>query len=124
MLCWGDLHSVDLEQLADIGRVLFGLYGPSPDGEDELQFIGRSEAFVLRLGCIVGALVNGDHRLHPGGGRMREAGIDPHKARVEVFTGADAYRREFALIRKLRPPANRIPNLGRPAGLRQWPGYI
>ena len=117
VLTWGDLPGVDLEHLADIGRVLFGLYGLSAAGEDELHFIGRSEALALRLGCIVGGLVSGDERIHPGGGRLRNAGVDITTTRLEVYRGNAVYKREFQLIRRLVPRGNRIPTLGRPREL-------
>lgn len=108
-LTWQDLPHVNPGELEDLGRLLFGLFG-----EGELQFVGRSQTFAVRLGSIVGALVSGDIRLHPGGGRMRQAGMDPTTARIEVYFGQAAYRREFELIRALKPPLNRIPKLGRP----------
>ena len=81
-----------------------------------------SEAFPLRLGSIAGGLISGDARLHPGGGRMRQAGVGLATVSLEVYAGQDVYRREFELIRSLRPPANRIPKLGRPA--RRWPAVV
>lgn len=96
---WSGLQDLDLDRLRH-ARGVYAVY----EGR-KLWFVSRSENFLERISRLVGALVTG--RGHVAGTRMRMAGVRLKDVRIEFYLGDKPYRREWSVVQKLRPPANR-----------------